>query len=192
MTRRVTVLGAALLLASTVSIATACAPSSDSAGDAPATATPVATSPAPTPDVSESAAPVEEPKCDTIIPTTIVDDLESVGWTAQASPFRVGAREVEGGIQCIWGDFTVATDHVQIYGWAPMTGDEAADAQAELTASGWRLEETPEGTIVTESASTAITTDDDGYGLTYLFGDGWVKYADTKQGLLLIVWPAQS
>ena len=43
--------------------------------------------------------------------------------------------------------------------------------------------------IVTESADTAVATDDEGYGLTYLFGDGWVKYADTKQSIALVEWP---
>ncbi len=29
----------------------------------------------------------------------------------------------------------------------------------------------------------------DGYGLTYLFGDGWVKLADTRQSLILVDTP---
>ena len=36
---------------------------------------------------------------------------------------------------------------------------------------------------------TAIATDDEGYGMTYLFTPGQVTVADTKQGLLLIEWP---
>ena len=142
--------------------------------------------------VIHNTAPIGEPTCDTIIPAQTVEDFESVGWTVQASPLRIGATEIDGGIQCIWGDFTVATDHVQIYGWAPIDADAAEEAQDELVSSGWRLEETPEGVIVSESTETAITTDDAGYGLTYLFGEGWVKYADTKLGLLLVVWPARS
>ena len=39
------------------------------------------------------------------------------------------------------------------------------------------------------STDTAVATDDEGYGLTYLFGDGWVKYADTKQSIALVEWP---
>lgn len=31
-----------------------------------------------------------------------------------------------------------------------------------------------------------METDGEGYGMTYLFGDGWVKVADTKQGLVLV------
>ena len=51
-----------------------------------------------------------------------------------------------------------------------------------------RSKRPPRDSIVTESADTTVATDDEGYGLTYLFGDGWVKYADTKQGLLLVTW----
>ena len=59
-----------------------------------------------------------------------------------------------------------------------------------LVEVGWRVEESSEGTILTESAETTVATDEEGYGLTYLFGEGWVKYADTKQGLILVVWPS--
>ena len=34
-----------------------------------------------------------------------------------------------------------------------------------------------------------MTTDAEGYGITYLFGDGWVTFSDTRQGLLLIQRP---
>ena len=47
-----------------------------------------------------------------------------------------------------------------------------------------------EGVYITEAKETTIAVDSEGYGMTYLFGDGWVKLADTKQGLLLIEWPA--
>ncbi len=77
---------------------------------------------------------------------------------------------------------------MQIYGWAPISADDADEAQSTLVTQGWKVEETPEGLVVTESADTTVATDDQGYGLTYLFGDGWVKYADTKQGLLLVTW----
>ena len=55
-----------------------------------------------------------------------------MGWTARAEPFRIGELEVAGGVQCIWGDFTTATDHVQIYGWAPISADDADQAQNAL------------------------------------------------------------
>lgn len=189
MTRTKTLLGASVLLAATMLGVTACSSAADSAGQTPA---PVATSPTPTPSPTSSDAPAADPQCETIIPTAIVEDFDSVGWTVRAETFRVGEIEIPEGVQCIWGDFTTATDHVQIFGWAPIAEDEADDAIDQLVAMKWRVEEAPEGTIVTESAETTVATDEDGYGLTYLFGDGWVKYADTKQGLLLVVWPAAS
>jgi hypothetical protein len=187
MTRTPPLFTATLLLAATLFATTACTATEPEA-EAPQTPTPVATSPTPTPSPTQSTAPVGDPTCETIIPAATVEDFDSVGWTARAETFRIGELEVAGGVQCVWGDFTTATDHVQIYGWAPISPDDAVDAQNALVAQGWRREETPEGLIVTESADTTVATDDEGYGLTYLFGDGWVKYADTKQGLLLVVW----
>jgi hypothetical protein len=190
MTRTMPLFGASLVLAGALLTATACASPTDSAPGADGTPTPVATSPEPTPEPTADASPVGDPQCDTIIPASTVEDFESVGWTVRAEPFRLGELEIAEGVQCIWGDFTTATDHVQIFGWAPISEEDAAEAQDELVAMKWRTEETPEGTIVTESAETTVATDAEGYGLTYLFGDGWVKYADTKQGLLLVVWPS--
>jgi hypothetical protein len=180
-------LAAALVLTGALLAASACAGPAPEAA-APQTPTPLATSPTPTPSPTQSEEPVGDPTCETIIPATTVEDFESVGWTARSETFRIGEVEIPEGVQCVWGDFTTATDHVQIYGWAPISADEAVDAQNALVAQGWRREETPEGLIVTESAETTVATDDQGYGLTYLFGDGWVKYADTKQGLLLVTW----
>jgi hypothetical protein len=188
MTRAGHVLGATALAMATLLLATACAAPSDAAPDA-GTPTPNATSPSPTPLVSPTETAAAEPTCETIIPASIIEEFEGVGWTARAEQFRVGDITIEQGIQCVWGDFTVATDNVQIYGWAPISEADARDAQDQLVAMGWRRESTADGEIVTESADTTVATDDEGYGLTYLFGDGWVKHADTKQGLLLVVWP---
>ena len=123
---------------------------------------------------------LEEPTCETIISPTTVEDFESLGWTSLSDKFLVGSFEIPDGVQCIWGDFSTATDHVQLFGWAPIAADQAEKAEAELVGQGWRREESPEGVYITESPETAVSVDEDGYGLTYLFGDGWVKYADTK------------
>jgi len=187
MTRTLSLLGASLVLTATLLATSACA-GTGTERDSAATPEPVATSPAPEPSPTGSTAPTAEPTCETIIPAATVEDFDSVGWTARAEPFRIAALEIEGGVQCIWGDVTTATDHVQIYGWAPISADDADEAQNALVAQGWKVEEDPEGLFVTESADTTVATDGEGYGLTYLFGDGWVKYADTKQGLLLVTW----
>ncbi|HYJ50634.1 MAG TPA: hypothetical protein VEX12_12035 [Microbacterium sp.] len=189
MTRFPSVLGASLLLAATMLAATACASTSGGSPDGAASPTPAPTSPSPTPLETTSGEPVAEPECETIIPAQTVEDFADVGWTSRAEPFRAGEMEIPDGIQCIWGDFSTATDHVQIFGWAPISERDAADVQEHLLEVGWHKENTANGVIVTESSETTVATDAEGYGLTYLFGDGWVKYADTKQGLLLVVWP---
>ncbi len=191
MTRPLSLLGAGALLAATLLASTACS-APTSAPDSSKAPDPVATSPAPTPDASPTAAPAGDPTCETIISPAVVADFESVGWTVREEPLRAGEMEIPGGIQCVWGDFSVATDHVQIFGWAPIEEDDASEVQDHLVEAGWRVEKDPTGVIVTESSDTTVATDDEGYGLTYLFGDGWVKYADTKQGLILIVWPSSS
>lgn len=163
------------------------------AGNAPTpTAPPVSespSSPAPTPDATASALPVGDPTCETIIPADTAEDFKDLGWSAQVETFRIGQVELTDGIQCTWGDYSVATDHVQIFGWAPIEPSLADSSQSDLLADGWRREDGPEGIYITESTATAIAPDSDGYGITYLFGPGWVKIADTKQGLLLVEWP---
>ncbi|KAA9110657.1 hypothetical protein [Microbacterium rhizomatis] len=188
MTRSFARIGAVLLIAGSAAIFTACAstpsadPSNAQTGDVPAP-----TSPAPT--AGPGASPTPDPDCTTIIPASVVAEFQKVGWSFKSEALRVDGVEITGGIQCTWGDYTTATDHVQIFGWAPITPTAATTAQTDLIAAGWKREDAPAGVYLTENASTAIATDDQGYGLTYLFGDGFVKYADTKQGLLLVQWP---
>ncbi len=69
------------------------------------------------------------------------------------------------------------------------TDDAAEDAQANLVSQGWVREDGADGVYITESPEMTIAPDEQGYGMTYLFGDGWVIVADTKQGLVLIEWP---
>ena len=188
MTRTLSLLGAALVLTATLLATTACAGHRHGGtrlrGDARARG-----------DLAHAdarlradrAAPAADPTCETIIPAATVEDFESVGWTARAEPFRVGELEIAEGVQCIWGDFTTATDHVQIFGWAPISEDDADEAQDALVAEGWTRRGDPRGTSSSPRAPRRPSRPTiEGYGLTYLFGDGWVKYADTKQGLLLV------
>lgn len=140
-------------------------------------------------DPDATPEPVGDPTCETIIPASVVAQFEELKWTARADEFRIGETVVPDGIQCVWGDHTVASDHVQVYGWAPIDADMAQDAQAALEAQGWLREEADDVLYLTEDPDYAIATDNDGYGMTYEFGDGWVALADTKQGLLIITWP---
>lgn len=182
--------GAAIALAATVLLAS-CSASPPSAGP-DATPTPVATAPAPEPSATPEPEPSadDEPTCETLIGESVIADFESLGWTSQTEPFYIGSFEVIEGIQCVWADFDgPAGDHGQMFGWARISDEDAASTQSELVSQGWIREEGPEGVYITESPDTTISTDDEGYGMTYLYAAGWVKLADTKQGLLLIEWP---
>ena len=91
----------------------------------------------------------------------------------------------------MWADFEgQAGDHVQIFGWAPIAEDAAADAQDELVEPGLDPREARRRRLRhREPRDDASRPTTNGYGMTYLFGDGWVMLADTKQGLVLIEWP---
>lgn len=179
----------ALLAALTL---TACAGSPQAAPHEQTDVAPTPSAPAPEPSATSEPEPAatDEPTCETLISEAVSKDFESLGWTSQAEPFYIGSIEVAEGLQCVWADFEgPAGDHGQMFGWAPISDGDATDAQSKLVAQGWIREEGPEGTYITESPDTTISADAEGYGMTYLFADGWVKLADTKQNLLLIEWP---
>ena len=156
-------------------------PSPDAASPTPVTTTAPVASPTP----QATAAPLT---CESMISAGTVKALTDAGWTAQPKDFIVGGVDFTEGMLCFWADYNVASDHGQLYGWAPVAEDEAAQAQAGLLAEGWKREDGPDGVYYTEDARYAMGTDEDGYGMTYLFGDGWVRFADTRQGLILIEW----
>lgn len=158
------------------------------------TPTPTASAEEPegTPEPAASEAPPEEseaPTCETIVSQGTIDGLTEAGWTVEEEEFRIGSEPIDGGIQCFWADYTVASDHGQLYAWAPMDDDEATEAQELLLSQGWLRESGPDGIYLTEDPAFALDLDEDGYGMTYLFGDGWVILADTRQGLILINRP---
>lgn len=188
MTRLSPRLAAALALTALALSLAACSPPTETLPQP----TTNATSPVPSdqPTTEPTQEPVGDPTCEEMIPETTVADFESVGWTSLAEPFYLGATELESGVSCTWADFNApGGDHLQKFGWAPIDDATAAEAQKTLIADGWIREEDATGVYITENPETTIATDADGYGYTYLFGDGWVKLADTKQSLLLIEWP---
>jgi hypothetical protein len=149
------------------------------------------TTPEPTVQPVETEAPETtegELACDTIVTEGTVEALTAIGWTPKRQDFVIGDIALPDGMLCFWADYTVASDHGQLYGWAEISADDAAAAQASLLESGWLRENGPEGSYFTEDPQFSLGTDDEGYGMTYLFGDGWVKLSDTKQGLILIDW----
>ena len=186
-------LAVAIVLAATATLATACTAAPAAEPEVAETVAGTPSAPAPTPEPSAeptTAAPTEDPTCETLISDQIVADFESVGWTARADPFYLGEHEIPEGLQCMWADFAgQAGDHVQIFGWAPISADDAADAQDDLVSQGWVREDADDGVYITQNPEMTIAPDAEGYGMTYLFGDGWVIVAETKQGLVLIEWP---
>ncbi|WP_298038079.1 hypothetical protein [uncultured Microbacterium sp.] len=161
-----------------------------------AAASPEVSAPAPAP--AEDAAPVvnepeettpSEATCESILSENTVASLTDFGWTYEQQEFRFGGDIVEGGIQCVWGDYTIASDHVQIFGWAPLDAAASNAAQQKLLGEGWQRADSDGHTYITTNPAFAVATDDDGFGMTYEFGDGWTTVSDTKQGLLLITAP---
>lgn len=181
---------AALLVAGTMLAVTACASPTDPEAEptVEASETPIAVDDEPeaTPDPAP-AGDAEAVTCETMIPASTVEDFASIGWTYQEQPFYAGDVELADGLRCVWADYEAqAGDHLQMFAWSPIDPGTATVAQDSLVSQGWIREDAAEGVYVTENPQTAIVTDDEGYGMTYLFGDGWVKMADTKLGLVLI------
>lgn len=177
-----TALGAIALVAVLAGCSGGADPATTPTPDAPEP-TPTATpTPTPTPE------PAAEPTCDTIVSPGTVKALTDAGWTFEEKEFVIGDVPLPDGLLCFWADYTVASDHGQLYGWSALTSEEASRAQSSLLESGWTREDGADGIYITENPDFSMGTDDDGYGMTYLFGDGWVKFADTRQGLILIDW----
>lgn len=191
--RRLPLAASALSAAALIALLAGCAaPGTDSGASDPASppsssATPSAPSdgagtPAPAP-----TAGVIPSTCETVVPESVSTPLTQAGWTYQEAPFALADITLDDGLLCAWGDAT--NDQVQIYGIAPVTADDALNAQEQLVASGWIREELPDGVYITEDPAYAVTVDAEGYGMTYFFGDGWVSVSDTKEGLLVIQHP---
>jgi len=127
--------------------------------------------------------------CDTLLTPGLSEDLADLGWEAREEPFVVGEITLDDGIQCKWGDPSGGGDAMQLYAWAPVDADQSEELQTALADEGWIREEEDSRVLLTEDPETAFQTDDEGYGFTYAFGDGWVSFSDTKAGLDVIRWP---
>ncbi|GGD80135.1 hypothetical protein [Microbacterium murale] len=138
----------------------------------------------PTPEPEETAGAA--PTCETIIAPSTIAALTEHGWTYREHEFRFGDHVVDGGIQCVWGDYTVPSDHVQVFGWAPVDQAASSAGQQKLLDDGWQRADSDGHVYITENPETAMSPDQDGFGMTYEFGDGWVKVADTRRGLVLV------
>lgn len=165
------------------------APAETTASPTPAPTT-AAPSPTPTPTPTPTEEPIAEaPTCETLIAPSTIEIFTGHGWTFMQDDFRIGGDVIEGGIQCVWGDYTVASDHVQVFGWAPIDTMTSATAQQKLISEGWLRVDEDGHHYITEDPNVSVAVDENGYGMTYEFGDGWVTLADTRQSLVLIQRP---
>lgn len=158
----------------------------------PSTPSPTSSAPDPSPSPAETEAaaePAVDPTCETIIDASTIEIFDQHDWTYKEREFRLNGEVIEGGLECVWGDYTVASDHVQVFGWAPLNASESSSMQEELLSEGWARIDEGDHLYITEDSAHSIALDEDGFGMTYEFGDGWVTLADTKQGLVLITRP---
>lgn len=143
---------------------------------------------APTAAPGDEAAEAEL-ACDTIIRPELVEQLYGLGWDVLEETFMIGPTEIDGGIQCKWGDFETTNESLQLYGWAPIPPADAEAAQTELADQGWLREDEGDTVYLTENPEFVMFPDEEGYGVTYRFGDGWVTLSDTKAGLAAVHGP---
>ncbi len=127
--------------------------------------------------------------CESIVGSDLLAEFTAQGWTAKQTPFTAGGVNPSEGLQCTWADYSVPSGNLMIFGWAPITDDQATQMQEGLGTEGWLRDIVNGQVFITEDPMQAPTVDENGYGMTYEFGDGWVMVADTKQNLLLIQRP---
>lgn len=168
----------------TVLLATACSPTPGQAGGTEAAPAPGASAPA------ASAPPTIDPAdvtCENMLSPETVDAFAATGWTVREDPFVILDLELPDDTACTWGDFSSPTnDDLVLFGWSPISQADADATEAALEAEGWLREDDDAGVLITEDPDAALRVDEQGYGVTCLFGDGWVKVSDTRQGLDLI------
>lgn len=169
------------------------------ASESPATPPSQTTAPVDNPVTKPSAAPEDvenaEPivaTCENIISASTLEQFTNAKWTAKNHEFMIGETTLTSGIYCVWGDYDgPASDNVAIFGWSPITKAEATQTQNELIAAGWIREADDTGVYITENPEFALALDENGYGMTYLYGDDWVTVSDRKQSLQLISAPRE-
>lgn len=133
-----------------------------------------------------------DPTCDNTMTSEALARYQAAGWTGEPQDrvWLIGGVAAEGGILCQWmEDHSVATDNFTWIGWAPAVDAEAMVNDLVLE-GGWRREDAPEGIYMTaDDAQMMPIVDAEGYGTTYLFTGGQVRYASTKAELVSITAP---
>jgi hypothetical protein len=162
--------GAALVLAGCTGTATAHDTPGATAGAASASPSPTALT------------------CENMIPASTVKAFTDAGWSPEKGPLYVGDTLIDKGLQCTWGG--EKSENAEVFGRGPIDAATAKTAESDLISQGFRRINAPEGVYITAGKDMILNPDEDGYGMTYLFGDGWVKVSSTKQGILLIADPS--
>lgn len=170
-------------LAGVLTLAACTSPAPEGGTEIPSSAP---SSPVAEPAPSASNPTLPDPTCENILSGAGFTELEAAGWEYASGPFPLGEAELDGGVSCTWTNPAEPGGNILTFGWAPITVDEATTAQQQLEAEGWIVETEGDEVYVTEDPAFALTVDEDGYGVTYLFGEGFVQLADVKQGLLVI------
>ncbi len=174
---------AALVAVGSVVLLSACVPGG-APGVAPSDGAPQASS---TAGPGPAQIDPDDVTCENLLSPDTVETFGSTGWTVREDPFVILDLELPKGIACTWGDFSSPTnDDLILFGWSPISEADASAAEAALEGEGWLRKDDPRGTMITEDPSSALRLDDQGYGMTYLFRNGWVEVSDTRQGLDLI------
>lgn len=186
-------LAATLAAGLTVFAFTGCAsPAMPDGGTATAPAPTGSAAPAPDPAASPSNGATADPvraTCDDIVDTDTLAQLNEQGWTYEQTQLEIAGTTIPDGISCMWADFTVPSGDLLIFEWGPVTAEQAETITAALVAAGGTVIPDAEGDYVTEDPEQSLVTDENGYGFTYQFGDGWVAGGDTMQTLLLVHHP---
>ena len=184
-------LAAAASIATLAVLLAACSASEPDANSSPGASPSVDASSQPSVKPSAPETPEAIPAtCENIIAESTVQQFADAGWTAKNFDFMIGETVLQEGAYCVWGNYSVpGSDNVAIFGWSTVTNDDAAAAQQELITAGWIREKGDSGVYITENPEYAIGLDENGYGMTYLFGDGWVTVSETKQSLQLVGAP---
>ena len=186
---RFLLLAAALLATTTLAACSGQAEPEQTPTPDPVVTAPVeAPSTEPEPDPEPVARELVAPTCEEMLYTDTLARFAADGWTADEDDFRVGPTVIDGGIVCFWADEEDVADEGQLFGWAPIEESAARSAQDYLVREGWQRITAPDGVYITENPDNAFIVDDDGYGMTYFFGDGWALLADVRQNLALIEW----
>jgi len=178
----------ALLLSGCAPVEPAAAPTTQGNAVSP---TPTEAISVPTPDPSSSGSAGEG--CEALVEPDTLGEFASRGWTYKQTPFTFETQPpsapLDGGMICTWADYSVASANLIVFGWSPITAEKAESIAAQLEKEGWRRESSADGFYITQDPTKALSTDPNGYGMTYEFGDGWVMVSDWKQNLLLMVRP---